>query len=244
EFRSGIDQYFGLKDKVKEVSLEYQDLERQLRQTEDELLALKALLSQDSMTQAWADSSLVPQEDSLHYIPARVIRNSIHRSYNYLTINKGSQAGIEAGMGVASTQGMVGKVIRVGEKYSLVQSAINLDFSVPVKVRPPNQPLDPGYLGFFRWTTGPIERAEVRNMPETATGNVEAGYWVVTAGSSTVFPEGIKVGTLIEASLPQPNQGVYQHPLRLAVDFSRLSMVYAIKIPQRAQLDSLEQNIL
>src|SRR6185312_925864 len=44
------------------------------------------------------------------YIVARVINNSINHSYNYITINRGSQHGIAKGMGVICNLGIVGKV--------------------------------------------------------------------------------------------------------------------------------------
>ena len=59
------------------------------------------------------------------YIAAKVINNSFNRAYNYITINRGSLDGIEVGMGVICSAGIVGKVVNVTPHMANVQSMLN-----------------------------------------------------------------------------------------------------------------------
>ena len=61
------------------------------------------------------------------YIVAKVINNSVNRSNNYLTINRGSKQGIAKGMGVICSAGIVGKVVFVPDHLAVVQSLLNKD---------------------------------------------------------------------------------------------------------------------
>ena len=51
------------------------------------------------------------------FIEAKVINNSINRSNNYITINRGSMQGVAKGMGVICSSGLVGKVVFVGDAF-------------------------------------------------------------------------------------------------------------------------------
>ena len=65
------------------------------------------------------------------YIVAKVINNSINRRNNYITINMGSNAGIEKGMGVICNAGVVGKghfcLLNI---YAIVQSLLHKETRV------------------------------------------------------------------------------------------------------------------
>ncbi len=231
-------EYGRVNDSLNRINSQ-KDLEMmRLRQ---EIERLRSEMERDSMVGAWVDSSYATQ-DSFGFIPARVLRNSTHKAYNYLTLDKGADSGLESGMGVASPQGLVGKVIKVSQGYALVQSAINLDFSVPLRVHTRKTQGVTSFLGFYRWKIGDISQAEVSNMPETAGSRLSLGDEVVTAGTSTVFPAGIKVGTLT-SDQSESIQGVYTCTMELAVDFSTLRHVYAIKSFKQPALDSLEMGL-
>ena len=60
-----------------------------------------------------------------HYITAEVINNSTIREDNYMTLNRGSNHGIKAGMGVISPDGVVGIVKNVTPHFSQVMSLLN-----------------------------------------------------------------------------------------------------------------------
>ena len=57
-------------------------------------------------------------------LSAKVINNSIFKRNNYLTINKGKKHGVEDGMGVISTNGVIGIVHSTSENYALIISIL------------------------------------------------------------------------------------------------------------------------
>ena len=61
-------------------------------------------------------SGLGLSDSIYYYIPAKVINQSLRNTQNYLTIDKGSNHGIEVGMGVISSDGVVGRVKIVSKK--------------------------------------------------------------------------------------------------------------------------------
>lgn len=239
ETRSRVTGYFNLRRDNDRLQMAYDSLQRLYQSREQDLARLRAELARDSLGQARVDSLLAAPRDSLRFIPAQVLRNSTHKAYNYLTLDQGSAAGIAVDMGVVSPEGVVGRVIEVSERYALVQSAINVDFKVAVLVRNEANARQ-GHLGFYEWKGTNIRYGQVSYVPETAT--LQQGDLVVTAGTSTIFPKGFKMGELAEERL-QPSEGFYNAGIRLAVDFSALNHVFVIQAPHKAELDAMERNL-
>jgi rod shape-determining protein MreC len=64
---------------------------------------------------------------------AKVIRNSVNQSANYIYLDKGASMGIKEQMGVISAKGIVGQVVKVTDHYSAVMSILNRNFRVSAK---------------------------------------------------------------------------------------------------------------
>jgi rod shape-determining protein MreC len=239
EKRSGVTSYFNLRRDNEQLLAAYDSIQGLYEARVNDLARLRAELSSDSLTQTRLDSLLATPQDSFHFIPAQVVRNSTHKAYNYLTLDQGTLAGVTVDMGVVAPNGVVGRVIKVSERYALVQSAINVDFKLAVMVLNRNV-VGQGNLGFYEWNGTDIRYGQVSYVPETAA--LTAGDWVVTAGSSTIFPKGFKVGQLADEAL-QPSEGFYNVGIQLAVDFSALNHVFVIKADHKADQDSLEVNL-
>ena len=86
---------------------------------------LKSSFYADTVTKHRVSDTVYKQQ--YEYIVAKVINNSVNRTNNYLTINRGSKQGIEKYMGVISNLGVVGKVVFVSDHYSVIQSLLNKD---------------------------------------------------------------------------------------------------------------------
>jgi len=69
------------------------------------------------------------------YLSAKTINNSVNKRENYITLNKGSLNGIEPGMGVISTQGVVGIVKNVSNHYATVISILHPKTSISAKFK-------------------------------------------------------------------------------------------------------------
>ena len=76
-------------------------------------------------------------EDSIEqnryvFTMAEVVNNSTHQKSNFLTINKGEKEGIEKGLGVITSNGVVGIVLNVSENFSTIQSLLHPDSRISV----------------------------------------------------------------------------------------------------------------
>ena len=150
-------------------------------------------------------------------VAARVVDNSVRKDDNYMTIDKGSRDGIADGMGVYSADGVVGVIMVAGKRYSIVMPVLNGSTSISCKKRGSDS------FGFLEWTGGDPYKAQLRDMPYHSA--VEIGDTIVTTGFSSVFPEGVPVGTIsgIERS---KNGYTLKIQVDLAVDMSNLGWVY------------------
>lgn len=166
--------------------------------------------------------------------PARVVNISVRRLDNYLAIDKGESSGVQTGMGVISGMGVVGIVCRTSENYSLVLPVINSGSSISCKIARTD------YFGFLKWEGGDPLTAFMTDVPRHA--EYEIGDTVVTSGHSTVFIEGIPVGTVASKD-ESDDEMSYTLGIRLFTDFGKLNDVYVMALPPREELKELEKDI-
>lgn len=166
------------------------------------------------------------------YIPARVINNSVNKAFNFITLDKGERDGVAPEMAVVSPEGVVGIVFSVSRHFSTVLPVLNLNFRLSSKLKK-NE-----YFGSLHWPGPPAGEAELSDLPGHV--NVVIGDTVVTSGYSSIFPEGILVGTVTDFSR---EEGSFQSiRIRLSVDFRKLTYVNIIgNLEQEEQLE-LENN--
>lgn len=163
---------------------------------------------------------------------ARVINNSTNRAKNFLTLNKGRKDGIEPGMGVIGTHGVVGKIKSVSDHYSVAISLLHTNLYVSSVIKGLNA------FGSMHWNgTSPTE-GNLEFIARHHTVNV--GDTVITSSFNAVFPYGVSLGTVSEVNLPD-NATYYDITVELATDFTSLPYVYIIKNQLLNERDSLEQ---
>lgn len=167
------------------------------------------------------------------FIPAKVIRSSVHLTNNYITIDKGETDGIKPGMALTTGRGVVGRVKSVSEHFATAYPIINPRFGLSVK------PKNEAELFSVSWTGKNPEEADLLQVSRGT--RLQEGDTIVTSGQDAIFPEGLPVG-IVRKIDRESSSGFLQVRLDLAVDFRRLSYVYAIRNEQRAERDSLEQS--
>jgi rod shape-determining protein MreC len=153
------------------------------------------------------------------YIEAQVISNSINKRNNYLTISRGSHDGLVKGMGVINGQGVVGKVMFVGEHLAIVQSLLHKDTRFSAMLANSKE------IGYLQWSEDLNPRkgllGEVSNNAQPKIGEM-----VVTSDLS-LFPAGIPLGKV--SKLTTKGGGFFLNmEVALAVDFSKLEYVYVV----------------
>ena len=97
------------------------------------------------------------------------------------------------------------------------------------------------YFGYLKWEYGDARYAYLKDLPRHAEFNL--GDTVVTSGYSTVFPEGIMIGTVDD--MADSNDGLsYLLKVKLATDFGKVSEVRVIARTGQREQKELEQKIL
>ena len=163
-------------------------------------------------------------------IPAKVISNSKGTKNNYLVLDRGSNHGVKAEMGVVGGGGVVGVVYLVSDEYSLVIPVTNQKSSISCRIQGQR------YFGYLQWDGENMRRASVDDIPRHA--HVEEGFVIETSGYSSVFPPGIFVGKIAKVNNSADGQS-YKLDVNLGTDFSTLREVNIISTPYKAAIDSL-----
>src|SRR5688572_17248108 len=101
-FSQNVREYFSLRETNSVLAEENTLLRKQLEQRNQ------------SVQPSIADSTIIKRFD---FVTAKVVNNSVSRITNFVTINKGSNEGIQAGMAVISPQGVVGKVKMTSDHF-------------------------------------------------------------------------------------------------------------------------------
>lgn len=213
---------------------EYIALEKHNETLTKENAELRAKL-ENSFVNTIADS--LQMSDSSNYeryrfIPANVTNNSIHRKNNFLTLNKGAMDGIEPGMGVIASSGVVGIVLNVSPHFSTVQSLLHTDTKISVT-------LDSSEVfGSLVWGNNTDSRyAMVRDIPNHV--KVENGEKIYTSGFS-LFPEGMEVGKVVETGIVS-GESFMDIRILLTTDFAALHHVYIVKDELGYEKKTLEE---
>lgn len=192
-------------------------MERNIWLEQQLLLADKRLKEmEETSTTSWPAETTTTMFQSYK---AGVIKNSLNRADNYITLNQGSLAGIKPDMGVIGPNGVVGIVYKTSPHYSLVISLLSSKSNLSCKIAG-NE-----YFGFLQWEGGDSRYAYLKDLPRHAEFAI--GDTIVTSGFSTVFPQGMMVGVIEEAN--DTNDGLsFLLKIKLATDFGKLRNVHVL----------------
>ncbi|HWK58273.1 MAG TPA: rod shape-determining protein MreC [Parapedobacter sp.] len=153
------------------------------------------------------------------YVVAKVTNNSIHQKNNYITLDKGRKHGIEKGMGVITSNGIVGIVLNVSAHFSTVQSLLHSETRVSAALE------DSGAFGSLMW--GDNYNAQLgllKDIPNHV--KVREGEQVFTSGFS-LFPPGILVGQVAQTGASGGDSFLDIH-IKFSTQFHNLRQVYVV----------------
>ncbi len=217
--------------------IKYFELAKVNRSLAEENAKLKSSLQSTSEIKMISDPILFETNrvDSMfRYFSARVINNSVNKTLNYITLNKGRKDGVKPDMGIVSPDGIVGVVISVSESYALGFSVLNSRWGPSGKLK------KNGFFGPIEWNGDDYRIADLREIPfhvELAVGDT-----IVTSGHSTIFPEGLMIGTIHSFSQPE-GESFYKIKVKLATDFKSIHFVDVIENLDKEELTELENLI-
>ena len=130
-----------------------------------------------------------------YFVSAKVINNSFSKTKNKLTINKGKRDSIQLDMGVITSKGIVGIIDNVSNKYATIQSILNTNSQINAKLK------NVKHFGSLVWNAEDPNVIQLIDIPRLAP--VKTGDTIVTGGRSTIFPEGILIGAVIDFELTE-----------------------------------------
>ncbi|TDQ22843.1 rod shape-determining protein MreC [Tenacibaculum caenipelagi] len=220
EKSSNISEYLNLKERNTLLSEENVRLKNELEK-------LHTLL--DSTTiKAVIDTARIHQ--NYLYINGKVINNNFDKANNFLTINRGSKNGVTPEMAVINSKGIIGITDNVSLKYARVQSILNSKSSINAKFK--NNP----HFGTLIWNGKDYNTVQLTDIPRQT--KFKEGDTIVTGGKSTIFPEGIPIGTVIK--MPGELSAVNSIDIKLFNDMSSLGHIYVITNLNKEEIKSVE----
>ncbi len=216
--KTSIYDYFDLDDQNKKLS------------TENAMLRMKLLEISDTLL---GEESTFLFSDDVPYkvFPARVIKNDFYKSDNFITIDIGSNQGIEADMGVICPTGIVGVVDRSSDQFSRVISILNSQISLNAQIK------GTATIGSLKWDGKNPYTMSLEDVPRLA--KVNKGDTIITGRQSTTFPPDILIGIVKDAELSK-NGSRYKINVELFNDMTNLDYVNVIKNRDKTALHIID----
>lgn len=185
----------------------------------------KGILNSELMKLAgFKDSITLPLE------PATVVSRTLSHTQNTITINKGSNNGINPGMPVINNRGLIGLVVSTAEDFAIIRTLKNIDLTLTVKNE--RSRID----GIMKWDG---DKLIIINVPQTY--DYEKGDRIITSEVSSIIPVPIPVGvvTNIEAERTGLLNRIIISPF---ADVSSSEYLFVLKLVQSVKKNELELN--
>ena len=132
--------------------------------------------------------SVAIDTSTIGFLSAQVINNSLNKSKNYITIDKGFKDGVRENLGVISSNGVIGKVKYVSDNFSTIISLLNTSFYLSTLVD------ETKTLSSINWDGKNPREVKLLYVPKHVP--LEIGYSVITSSFDSIFPKGIEVGKI------------------------------------------------
>mgnify|MGYP006428159519 CR=1 FL=1 len=174
---------------------------------------------------------MLKRKETYEHLPADVINNSIHFVNNFVTLNRGTVDGVEPGMGVVTSNGVVGKVKACSENFSVAYSLLHGNMPISSELK------GSGHLCTTKWDGRDYTKAKLLSLAMHIP--VEMGDTVVTSGFNTVFPPNLMIGVV--SKVEKQAEDIFQDvEINLTTDFGNLDHLYIVKHRFATEQDSVE----
>ncbi len=158
------------------------------------------------------------------FLNATVVVRNVAAWYNTITIDKGSYNGVEEGMAVVNSKGLIGKVVNVTTFNSEVKllSTSDMNNKISVAVNHDKKKLY-GLVRNYNYKKNYLEVEGISN-----TEKISVGDMVYTSGLGGVFPSGILVGKVREITTDEYDLAKILK-VEPVVDFNNINYVAILK---------------
>lgn len=167
-------KYTKLKEKEEKTEIYYS----QIKELQKELAQLKSLLDLNATLSEYS------------YVNATVITRNVMYWYNTLTIDKGSKNGIKKDDAVITSNGLIGKIIKVSNFSSTVKllTTENINNKISIKINSNETEL----YGLLYSYDSNNNVYKIEGIEDASS--ISKGDYVTTTGLTNYFPSGILIG--------------------------------------------------
>ena len=224
--RSGVSQLTDQAERIYNYIFNYellatenQELKSQLAQIQDDARDAASIKRENERLRALLE--LKKAHEDYQLVDGYIIGRSSVDWTNMLTINKGTQSGIEVGMCAITANGeMVGLVIEAGTNYSVIKTVLDSSLEISATIA------SSGYSGMVQggYTSDQAGLLRMDYLPSSAV--IRNNDQVVSAGS-TVYPRNLILGHVIDAGFN--DTGVAKFALlQPAADIDALEQIFIL----------------
>jgi rod shape-determining protein MreC len=189
-------------------------LTHEVARLQGEINALKEqIIITEDLERLLAYQKTVPMKT----VPARIIGRNVSNWYRAIVIDKGQQDGIAPEMGVITEAGVVGRIIRVNPRTSVVLLLSDPNVAITGMVQKSRDE------GIIQGT--PQGGVHMKYLPPLSS--VQTGDSVVTSGLTGDFPRGLQIGYI--QNITKADTDLFQSgDIIPKVDFAKLEGVLVI----------------
>ncbi len=210
--------------------VDYLDLTTQNNYLQDQIASQFKESTSGYLT--YLNDTFVVNDSSKHYlfsmIPAEVVFNTVHKADNVFIINVGTKHGVKKNMGVVSSQGLAGIVLKSNKDYSTVMSLLNTNMKIIPSINGQE------YFTELIWNNESPYNLSINGVNKLES--IEVGDPITTGKSSLLFPSGIPIGKVSQLN-EIPNSQYFDTKLETATNFRALEYVYVIINHEKDNLD-------
>ncbi len=205
---SDVNQYFELSEKNRKLRLENTRLAYENFQLQDALLEnirLHKLLD-------------FKQNNNYHYTAARIIGFSPLNFVTGYMLAITDDTPVQKNSAVITSEGLVGKIIKVSSGYAICQNLLDANSKVSVRIQRNRE------LGIVSWDGA--KQLLLENIPNTI--EVRKGDVLFTSGMSQIYPRNIKVGVVL--SFQKKEEELFQTiHVKPTVPFNKIEEVFILQ---------------
>ena len=212
----GYLKYFSTIGKLDE---ENKALKEKIDELEGQLADAEALKQENERLKEYLE--IKDNYPGFKFAEALIVGTEADNYSTVITLNKGSDHGIEIGMPVIVKSGLVGSVCEVGSRWCRVRVITEASSSVGVYV------MRSGVTGILEGDILLKDEGECYLRYISHDSDIEIGDLVYTSGIGSVYPEGLFVGEITEVETDESLRTKYAK-VKLAVDFKDLKYLLII----------------
>jgi len=169
------------------------------------------------------------------YIKARIVSNSVKLNNNNIRINRGSEHGLAPHMGVIGAGGqggIVGIIRATSSSHSRIMSILHRDSRVSVELAKNEE------FGSLVWRGSDYRIMQMEDVPKDVI--VAKGDTIQTSGFSSMFPQGVVVGT-VDTSWVESGSNVHSINVNLINDMRNMRYVYIVNDLLKVDIQEIEE---